>query len=97
MDTSTIDRKFIFKAINPCSEDIYTEKNALILCAKDKATLPAMRAYYDACAKMGCDKNHLESIELLIDRIRGYQRDIESRVPDTTGSCEISRCIVGEI
>ena len=97
MDTTTIDRKFVFKAVNPCNGKEYTEKNALVLCAKDKAVLPAMRAYYDACVNLGCDEFHLESIELLVDRIRRYQREVESKIPDSDSECEIRRCVGGEI
>ena len=93
----TIDRKFIFKAVNPCNGKEYTEENALILCAKDKAVIPALEAYLKACFELGANATHLVSIEKLIGRVKNYQQDIECRVPDTKGECERARCIYGEL
>ncbi len=90
-----IDRKFKFVATNPCKGNVYTEKNALILCAKDKAVPRGLRAYRDECVSLGCGKEHIESIELLIERVKDYQENIESRIPDTESDCEIDRCIGG--
>lgn len=92
----TIDRKFRILAVNPCNGKIYTEKDALLLCAKDKATIAALMAYRDECIKLKCNDEHIESIALLIHRVTRYQSQIESRIPDTVGACEIARCIDGE-
>lgn len=91
-----IDRKFKILAVNPCNGKHYTEQNAVLLCAKDKATVPALEAYLSACHDLGCDATHLESVTLLIDRIIGYQKSVESRIPDTDLPCEIERCIEGK-
>jgi hypothetical protein len=91
-----IDRKFRILAVNPCNGHIYTEKNSLLLCAKDKAVVPALLCYLLECQKLNANKEHLESIQLLISRVRNYQEEVESRVPDTVGECEIKRCIDGE-
>ena len=88
-----IDRKFKILAINPCKGNIYTEENALLLCAKDKAVVPALKAYHKACGELGCQQSHLRSIELLIERVEKFQTTVESRVPDTNLDCEIKRCI----
>lgn len=92
-----IDRKFKLLAINPCSGNIYTEKNAVLFCAKDAALPFALRAYRDECIRINANKEHIESINLLISRVEQYQNDIEQRVPDTVGECEIARCIKGEV
>lgn len=39
-----IDRKFKFVAVNPCNNKVYTEENAIILCAKDQAVVAALIA-----------------------------------------------------
>lgn len=91
-----IDRKFIFKAVNPCNGKTYDQTNAIILCAKDKAAIPALIAYLDACKRLECAPEHIESIGLLIDRISEYQDTIEVRIPDTNLKCEIERCIEGK-
>jgi hypothetical protein len=92
----TIDRKFRFLAINPCNGNIYTEKDALILCAKDRAVPAALKAYLAECTKIRCNNEHLRSIGLLIQRVEDYQHTVEVRTPDTVGECEISRCLDGE-
>lgn len=91
-----IDRKFKFLAVNPCNGKTYTEKNAVIFCAKDKAFIPALLAYHAECVKIGCETEHLKSVSMLITRVANYQQDIESRKPDTNLTCEIERCIEGK-
>jgi len=92
-----IDRKFKILAINPCKGTIYTEDNAILFCAKDKAVLPMLYEYRRACESLKCGDEHIESILLLIDRVINYQDQIESRVPDTDTPCEIDRCIGGKV
>ena len=92
-----IDRKFIFKAVNPCNGKEYTEENALILLAKDRAVVPALEAYAKSCAEIGANPEHIGSIGLLIDRVREYQGTVEMKTPDTIGECEIARCIDGDV
>ena len=94
---TVIDRKFIFKAVNPCNGKEYTEENALILCAKDKAVVSALETYAKTCAEIGANPEHIGSIGLLIDRVKEYQRNVEMKIPDTIGECEIARCIDGDV
>lgn len=89
-----IDRKFQLLAVNPVNGKTYTEDNAMVLCAKDKAVPAALRAYLVECERLGANPEHLESVGLLIERVEDYQRRVESRVPDTVGD-EIPRCISG--
>lgn len=91
----TIDRKFVFLAVNPCNGHIYTEKNAVVFCAKDKALPTTLRKYREECNRLGCNPEHLESIDLLIEREDKYQAEVESRIPDTIGDCELGRCLAG--
>lgn len=92
----TIDRKFIFTAVNPVNGHFYTQDNAMILCAKDAAAIPALEAYRKACIEIGADPGHVASIELLINRFTLYQASVEKRIPDTIGG-EIERCILGNL
>jgi len=93
-----IDHKFIIKAHNACKPDkVYTEENAILFCAKDKAVPKMLLAYMDTCEKLGCGIEHLESLAAMHTRVLIYQRDIESRVPDTETDCEIDRCIGGKV
>ena len=90
----TIDRKFVFTAVNPVNRHIYSEKDAIVFCAKDMAVIPMLKAYRDECVALGCNREHIVSIDMLIGRVEEFQVNIEGRVPDTVGF-EIQRCIGG--
>jgi hypothetical protein len=92
-----IDRKFKFVATNPCKGNVYTEENAIVFLAKDRAVPKMLVAYKDECRAIGCADNHIQSIDLLLDRVLEFQTETESRVPDTEGECEVNRCIHGEV
>ena len=92
-----IDRKFKFVATNPCKNSVYTEENAVVFCAKDKAVPSMLTAYIKECEKIGCGDEHLEAIRLMRGRIIQYQIENESRIPDTETDCEIDRCIGGNV
>jgi hypothetical protein len=83
-----IDRKFTFLAVNPVTLSFYSEHNALILCAKDKAVPAALFAYKLECERIGANPEHVRSI------VKDYQAAVECRVPDTVGD-EIPRCLDG--
>ena len=93
----TIDRKFKFLAINPCKGTIYTEKNAVLFLAKDAGLLPTLDRYLKFCENVGCDPSHIESVELLMGRVRKFQQEYGSKQPDTETPCEIDRCIGGKL
>jgi len=91
-----VDRKFKFLAVNPCNHNIYTEENAIVFVAKDAGLLPMLDRYLKFCENAGCDSNHIESVELLMGRIRTFQGR-EIKLPDTNTPCEIDRCIGGKL
>jgi len=90
-----IDRKFTINAKNPINGNRYTEYNSLLLCAKDRAVPVALKAYKAECVRLGCNQEHIESVELLIGRVEQFQSEVESKIPDTVGK-EIDRCIHGK-
>ena len=92
-----IDRKFKFVAVNPCKGNFYTEENAIVFCAKDRAVPAMLLEYIRQCRRLGCGQDHLESISLLIDRVNIYQHEVEKKIPDTETDCEIDRCIGGNV
>ena len=92
-----VDRKFKILAINPCNGKIYTEHNSILFVAKDAALLPALNAYLTECRNIGANLEHIESVEMLIERVTTFQKEVEKRKPDTIGNCEIDRCIGGII
>lgn len=90
-----IDRKFNITAVNPCKpERMYTEKDGIFFCAKDAALPAAIEAYKAECIRIGCGQEHIDSVDLMLERVISYQR-IDVKLPDTDTDCEIDRCIGG--
>jgi hypothetical protein len=90
-----IDRKFKLLAVNPCNGNIYTEENAILLCAKDLAVIPALKAYRDECERLKANAEHIQSVNMLIARVQVFQNTEKTKIPDTEGYCEVDRCIGG--
>jgi hypothetical protein len=88
-----VDRKFKILAINPINGKIYTEADAILLCAKDACVPAALAAYQEECIRLGANAEHIESITLLRERVDAYQAQIQRRIPDTVGE-ELARCLV---
>jgi len=89
-----IDWKFKLLAVNPVNGHTYTEEDALVLCAKDKAVPAALEAYRDKCIQIGATDDHITSINMLIRRVYDYQDFMGSKIPDTEGA-EVERCVYG--
>lgn len=97
MSVETIDWKYRFTAINPCSGNMHTEKDAVLFLAKDKAFLEgALPGYIEKCIELGVNPAHLDAIRLLSQRVRTHQALVEQKTPDTDLPCEIRRCVDGE-
>ena len=90
-----IDRKFKILAINPCSGRLHTEKDSVLFTATDKFLPKVLDFYQDLCKAGGADENHILSIQLLKNRVKDFQKEHDARIPDTSGVCEIDRCIHG--
>jgi hypothetical protein len=87
-----IDRKFRFTAINPFNENMYTEDDAMVFCAKDAALPAALNAYREECRRIDANVEHIYSIGLLLDRVIEFQRINGNKVPDTIGD-EAVHCL----
>lgn len=90
-----IDRKFKILAVNPVNGKVYDESNSLLLCAKDAAVPAALYAYLKECRRIGANPEHVESVQLLIDRVHRFQEAIECKTPDSLRK-EIPRQLHGE-
>ena len=90
-----IDRKYKIMAVNPCSGNVHNEDDSVLFLAKDQALLVALEAYVEECSLLGCEDSHIDSVNLLIERVEEYQRKVKVEVPDTNTPCEIERCIKG--
>ncbi len=87
-----IDRKFVIFAHNAVTGKQYTEFNSFLFCAKDQAVPAALSAYMDECARIGAAPEHIESVFFLLNRVKQFQAEVLSKIPDTVGD-EIPRCL----
>lgn len=78
-----IDRKYEIEAHNKTTRKKHTEQDSVLFLAKDKALPFALEAYIRKCIELGCDKRHLESATLLLDRVRNSQKT-KVDTPDTS-------------
>ena len=92
-----IDRKYKILAVNPCSGRVHNEEDSILFLAKDLAVLPMLETYVGECNLLGCEDTHIDSVNLLIERVEEYQKKIKAEIPDTNSICEIERCIKGVI
>jgi hypothetical protein len=92
-----IDKKFKFLAVNPCKVGVtYTEKDGIILLAKDNACVATLDFYYKYCKELGVDELQLEGITQLIERVVMWRSDNQDKckVADTN-ECEGRNTIGG--
>lgn len=80
----SIDKKFKILAVNQITGSVHTDETALLLCAKDKATPAALRAYLDKCIELGAGENQVKSVMLLLKRVENYQRSNTTKVADVS-------------
>lgn len=89
-----VDRKFIFLALNPFTNNCYSQKDAFIMCAKDRAVPAALKAYIEELEVLKADPNQIKSTELLLSRIIEYQKTHITKVPDIITVREVQACIL---
>ena len=82
-----IDWKFEFDAISIHNGKPYTEYEALIFLCKDLALVDTLHFYKKKCIKLGCKKNQLKAIDLLIIRVSKWQENHQSllKIADIEG------------
>lgn len=84
-----VDRKYRFIGFNATNGKVYTEDNAMLFAAKDQALPDTLRFYRAKCEALGCERAHLDALDLLIGRVEAYQRDVQSKVPDTSAEEQV--------
>ena len=68
-----IDKYCKIFAVNMSTGDFYSEDEGFFLHACSFGILPFLQGYKLECQKLGCGKEHIESIDILISRVRIYQ------------------------
>ncbi len=88
----SIDRKFTIRAVAHKSKKCYTEDNAALFLAKDKAFLLALPFYLEKCKEVGAGPDQIKAVELMIERVRKFQEEnpAEVKVPDVDPVVEAS-------
>lgn len=81
---TSIDRKFLIHATSKISGNQYSQDDAVLFLAKDKAFLLTLPTYLEKCREVGAGPEQLVAVEMLIDRVKQYQADNPSvvKVPD---------------
>jgi hypothetical protein len=70
--------------------DIAEDEPVIVFRAQD-ATLPKLLAYYlMVCTKAGSPRRHLEIILDTVERVRAWQADHFTKVPESTGPAGLS-------
>lgn len=77
-----IDRKFKFVATANRSGKQYTEENAVLFLAKDRAFLLTLQDYIRHCRALGAAPEQIQAAQLLFERVRQFQATNETKVPD---------------
>jgi hypothetical protein len=77
-----IDRKFTITATAVGSGKRYTEENAVLFLAKDRAFLLTLQDYIKHCRALGAAPEQIQAAQLLFERVRQYQATHETKVPD---------------
>lgn len=78
-----IDRKFTIVAVKTKNNTVVTQRDSVLFLAKDKALLPTLHFYRTECEKLGVNYKQLHGIDLLINRVKGYQHNNpDVKIPD---------------
>jgi hypothetical protein len=71
----SIDRKHTFLAVNEGNGNVYTDKEGIILLAKDDAVLPTLNFYLEECKRIGAGDEQIAGVELLIARVSRWRAE----------------------
>ncbi len=80
----SIDRKFSISATAHKSQKHYTECEAVLFLAKDKAFLLTLPTYLEKCKEVGAGPDQIKAVELMMERVRQYQASHpqDVKIPD---------------
>lgn len=85
-----IDRKFKISATANRSGKHYTEQNAVLFLAKDRAFALTLPDYIRHCREVGAAPEQIQAAELLLERVLKFQSENETKVPDVDPLAEAS-------
>ncbi len=74
-----IDALFRIFAVNTTIGNIHTQEDGFFMQAYSYGVLPMLHGYKIGCQNLGCGKEHIESIDLLIEKITLFQKGIIPR------------------
>jgi len=91
-----IDTKYVFrgfKAEGGPFVSMVTQNNAIVFKAGDLAFALVLPRYRDICSDLGADERQLKAIDLLIERVKAYQKNNPElcKVPDVDAGEEEKR------
>lgn len=77
-----IDRKFKISATAIGSGRTYDENDAVLFLVKDRAFALTLPDYRRHCEELGCAAEQLYAVDLLTERVRKFQAENETKIPD---------------
>lgn len=86
-----IDCKYEFTAINPCTGNIHTHMDGVVFLAHDQAFQIMVASYPSICEALGADPGQIAGAKGLVRRILAYGREVLTKVPDVSNTCEVQR------
>jgi hypothetical protein len=87
---TAIDRKFSIRANSLASGNSYTEEEAVLFLARDRAFALTLPTYLENTKKIGAGPDQIRAVELLMNRVFRYQIENPDKVkvPDVDPDLE---------
>lgn len=87
-----LDRKFIINAKHSTKGTDHTQFDSILFLAKDDFIVPTLEHYLYLCVQNGAGVPQIQSVNLLIDRVRKWRRENPDlcKIPDVDEGEEIS-------
>ncbi len=79
---NSIDRKFLIEATSISSGNQYSQDDAVLFLAKDKAFLLTLPTYREKCVEVGAGPDQIKAVDMLIDRVAAFQANNPTKIPD---------------
>jgi hypothetical protein len=82
-----LDAKFYGEIKKVKDDSVVPDDEYVVFLAKDNAFAEILPLYYDRCKQLGCDKEQLQAVSAMIDRLTKWRKQNPNRLknPDASG------------
>ena len=77
-----LDAKFYGTIRKVKNDEVVPDDEYMVFLAKDNAFPDTLRFYRDKCIELGCDAEHVQSVNRTLDRLEVWRKDNPSRLKD---------------